>query len=88
MAHISDKLGLVLTGDLQLAALLRNLVEEACILECNCRLIGESLHETDDRDWKFARLATLEHKRAERLLASEQGDNKPSAQTSFNRRVT
>jgi len=33
MAHVGDKLGFVLAGDLELPALLGDLVEEACILK-------------------------------------------------------
>ena len=48
MAHVGDELRLVLAGDLQLAALLRDLLEQAGVLECDGRLVGEALHQADD----------------------------------------
>ena len=47
MAHVGDELRLVLAGDLKLAALLRDLLEQARVLEGDHGLVGEGLHELD-----------------------------------------
>ena len=48
VAHVGDELRLVLAGDLKLAALLGDLLEQAGVLERDRRLVGEGLHEADD----------------------------------------
>ena len=46
MAHVGDELRLVLARDLQLAALLGDLLEQAGVLKRDDRLVGEGLHES------------------------------------------
>ena len=48
VAHVGDELRLVLAGDLELAALLGDLLEQARVLERDGRLVGEGLHQADD----------------------------------------
>src|SRR5262245_55816116 len=88
MAHVGDELRLVLARDFQLAALLGDLIEQARVLKRNRRLIGEALHEAHDIGWKLAGLAALQNKRAERLVAAEQWNDKCGAKAGFDRRVT
>ena len=59
----------MLAGDFKLAALQRNLVEEAGVLERDSRLIGETLHQADDGGGKGTGAAALQDKRAEGAFA-------------------
>src|SRR5262245_38454364 len=88
MAHVGDKLRLVLTGDLELPALLRDFFEESRVLERNCRLVGEALHQPDDRRIELARLASTQDERTEWLLRAEQRDNEVGPKPSFKHGVT
>jgi hypothetical protein len=54
MAHVGDKLRLVLASNLKLAALPGDFLEQASVLKRNRRLVGEALHEADDRSGKLA----------------------------------
>src|SRR5262245_63843655 len=47
MAHARNELRLVLARQLQLAALLLDLVEQPYVLDCDHRLVGERLDERD-----------------------------------------
>ena len=47
MAHVGDELRLVLAGDLELAALLGDLVEQARVLDGDHGLVGEGLDKLD-----------------------------------------
>src|SRR5262249_44656913 len=81
VAHVGDELGLVLARDLELAALLCDLLEQTGVLQSDRRLVGEGLHETYRGRQELAGLAPLQDESAERLLAAEQGDNEYRAQT-------
>src|SRR6516165_2674449 len=58
VAHVGKELRLVLTCDLDLAALLADLAEQSGVLNRQCRLSGESLQQLDDirgeRAWRLA----------------------------------
>src|SRR5262245_30056665 len=88
MAHVGDGLRLMLTGDLQLAALLGDLVEQARVLKCDHRLVGEGLHQADDRLRELAQSAPLEDERTEGLFPSEQGNDECCTKTSFDGSIT
>src|SRR5262245_29036596 len=79
MAHVGDELGLVQAGNLQLAALLGDLVEQARVLQRNHRLIGKALHEGDHPRRELAGLAALKHERAEWSVGTAKRDNESSA---------
>src|SRR5262245_20181312 len=87
MDHVGDELRLVLSYNLKLAALWRDLLEEAGIFERNRGLIGEGLHEADDGLRELARLTTPQDKRAERLLHADQWDDKRCAEPRFQNRI-
>ena len=87
VAHVGDELRLVLAGDLQLAALLRDLLEQARVLQGDGGLVGEGLHEADDGLGEFARPPPLQHQRSERALAAEQRDDEGRAQARFERSI-
>ena len=87
MAHVGDELRLVLAGDLKLAALLGDLLEQAGVLQGDGGLVGEALHEADDGVGELTGLASLQNQRAERTLASEQRDDEGCAQARFERSV-
>src|SRR5262245_5440744 len=86
MAHVGDELRLVLARNLKLAALLRDLLEEAGIFERNRGLVGEGLHEADDGLRELARLTTPQDERAKRLLRTEQWYDKRCAEPCFQNR--
>src|SRR5262245_14281372 len=88
MAHVGDELRLMLTGDLQLAALLGDLVEQARVLKCDHLLVGEGLHQADDRLRELAQLAPLEDERTEGLFPSEQGNDERCTKASFDGSIT
>src|SRR5215475_7190434 len=83
VAHVGNELVLVLAGDLKLPALPGNLFEEACVLQCNGRLIREALHETDDGLWKLAGLSSAQDECSEWLLRREEWDNERSTKPGF-----
>ena len=87
VAHVGDELRLVLAGDLEFAALLGDLLEQASVLERDGGLVGEGLHEADDGLRELARLAPLQDQRAERTLGAEQRDDEGGAQSGFERSV-
>ena len=79
VAHVGDELRLVLAGDLQFAALLGDLLEQASVLQRDGRLVGEALHEIDDGCRELAGLAALQDERAERPFTAKQRDNERRA---------
>src|SRR5262245_4568956 len=79
MAHVGDELGLVLAGNLQLAAFLCDLVEQARVLQRNHRLIGEALHECDHPRRELAGLAPVKDERAEWSVGTAKRDDEGSA---------
>ena len=56
MAHVGEKLGLVLVGDLQLAPLLLDLTKKPRVVDGEHRLCSKSLKKVHDRRWKLAGL--------------------------------
>ena len=81
MAHVGDELRLVLARDLQLAALLRDLLEQAGVLNCQHRLRTERLQQIDRVLGKFARLPAPYHQRADDPICAEQRDCQQGAET-------
>jgi hypothetical protein len=75
VAHVGDELRLVLARDLELAALLGDLIKQARVLRRNGRLVGKALHQGDDGPGKLARCAPLKNQCAKRTIAAEQRHN-------------
>src|SRR5262249_20799643 len=63
-------------------------VEQTRIFKRNRRLVGEALHQGDDRGRKFAGPAPLQNERTERALAAEQGNNETCAEARFDCGIT
>src|SRR5262245_19700086 len=76
MAHVGDELRLVLTGDLELAALLGDLIKEARILQRDCRLVGKGLHQANDGLRKLAGMTPLQKERIDWTLGTLQRHDK------------
>src|SRR5215471_14349278 len=87
MAHVRHKLRLVLAGDLELTAFLGYLLEEARVFQRNRRLVGEALHQVDDRRWEFSGRPTLQHERADRALTTQQRHDEGRVQTRLKRGI-
>src|SRR5262249_54262366 len=78
----------VLAGDFELAALLGDLLKQACIFERDRRLVRKALHQGNDGRGEFARRAPLQNERTERSLGTEERNNESCAQTSLYCRIT
>ena len=78
---------LVLAGNLKLAALLGDLVEQPRVLKRNRRLVGKALHQIDNRWRELARLAALQHQCAKRTLAPQQRHDESRVQTRLERGI-
>src|SRR5262245_50788907 len=83
VAHIGDELGFVRTGDLKLAALLRDLLEQASVFQRDRRLVGEALHEVDDGLGKLTGAAPVENESTQWALTAEQRNDEASSETRF-----
>ena len=59
--HVRQELRLVLAGDLELAALLLELLEQAGVLDRQHRLAGERLEQLDDLWRELARRLAADH---------------------------
>src|SRR5262249_60199826 len=78
----------VLAGEFELAALLGDLLKQACIFERDRRLVRKALHQGNDGRGSYARLAPLQNERTERSLGTEERNNECCAQTSLYCRIT
>src|SRR5215468_1032419 len=89
MGHVGEELRLVLAGDLELTALLLNLVEETNILECDHRLIRECLQQRYLALRERSRLSAVRGKRADgNPFAEERNtDRGPDARVASHFRV-
>ena len=87
MAHVSDELRFVLAGDLEFAALLRNLLEEPGILQCNRGLISKTLHQADNRTREFTRPTSLQDQGAKRTITAKQRDDQCRAESGYHRGI-
>jgi hypothetical protein len=83
VAHVGDEPRFVLAGNLELAALLGNLVEQPGVFQRNRRPVRKALHETNHRRWKFARRPALQDKRAKRAFSAEKRDDEGRAHSCF-----
>ena len=72
MAHIGEELRLVLTRDLELAALLLDLAEQARVLNRDHRLRGEGLQQIDRALGEFPGLAAPHHEGAHHAIRAQQ----------------
>src|SRR5262249_38283118 len=75
MAHAGDELRLVLARQLELAALVLALAEQAGVLDRQHRLGCECLQEMNGTLRKCARLLAPDHQRAEDLVCANQWHN-------------
>ena len=87
MAHVGDELRLVLARDLQLAALLGDLLEQTRVLQRDSRLVGEGLHKADDGLGELARVAARRTSVPSGPSACEQRDNQRCAKSRFKHSV-
>src|SRR5258708_39048787 len=71
VAHIGEELRFVLTGERQLLALVGDLAEEACILDRQYRLAGESLHQPPRLGREFTSLLPHQKDRPETALGAD-----------------
>ena len=67
VAHIGEELRLVLARDVELAALVLDLVKQSRVLDRQHRLRGEGLHQVDGIGRKCARRAAAHHQHADDL---------------------
>ena len=74
MAHVRKELALVPARDLELAALVLNLVEQTHVLDRDRRLIGERLHELDLAIREGSDRESPEDDRSKDLAFAEHGD--------------
>src|SRR5438093_1355140 len=74
MAHVREELALVAIGDLELAALLLDLVEETHVLHRDARLIGERLRELDLAVGERSRRDPTNSESADHLLVDAKWD--------------
>ena len=72
VAHVGEELGLVAAGGLQLPTLVRDLPEEAGILDGQGGLGGERLQDVHDLGRELARRLPVEGQAADDLLLAEQ----------------
>jgi hypothetical protein len=72
VAHIGQELRLVLAGDLELPALVLDLLEELRVLDRQDGLAGEGAEQVDGAGRELAALAPVEHERAEHALGADQ----------------
>ena len=80
VAHAGEELRLVLAGDLELLALLLDLVEQPRVLDRDHRLRGEGLQQIDRAFRKLARLFAADHQRADNPIGTEQGHDQQRAE--------
>jgi hypothetical protein len=71
VAHIGEELRLVLAGDLELAALVLDLVEQPRILDRQHRLRGECLDQVDGVLREGAGRSPAHHQQADDLLTPQ-----------------
>ncbi len=72
--HVREELALVAVGDLELAALVLDLAEEAGVLDRERRLAGEGLEQLDRRGRKGSRRLPHHHQRPEDPVLAQQRD--------------
>jgi hypothetical protein len=81
--HVGEELGLVLAGRLELAALHRDLVEEAGVLDGEGGLGGEGLEDLDGLRGELARGLAEERQAADDLLLAQERHGEESPVTGF-----
>src|SRR5262245_44688906 len=82
MAHARDELRLVLARQLQLAALVLDLAEQARVLDRKHRLRGEGLQQFNRTRGKFARLFPPDHERADDAFHADHRHDKTRSKSS------
>ena len=73
VAHVGDELRLVLARDLELAALLDNLIEQARVLDGDDGLVGEGFEQLDLLLLKILHMQTPEQQTAYGFILTHQG---------------
>ena len=79
VGHVGEELGLVAAGGLELAALVRDLAEEAGVLDGKGRLGGEGLEQLDDLRRERARRFPVDREPADQLVFAQQRDGEERA---------
>src|SRR5215469_11712640 len=72
MAHIGQKLRLMLARFFELPALVLDLAEQSCVLDCENRLISKRLQEFDCVFRKLTRLFPPHYQRSDGLIGTQQ----------------
>ena len=87
VTHVGQELRLMLTGDLELPALVLDLAEQPCILDGEHRLVGESLHDIYGPPRELSLLAPQENKCSEDALRPHERNNQDASDSSSKGRI-